>query len=129
MSRFHDLDAELAEEENLDESGEPVIIRLFGQDWEFPVSWPAAVPILLARWMADGREFQNLTGAELLTLVSLMVPDDIMRHWQAKGISVPVLERVVHKLVSEYATGPEGEAEPPETGAAPTPSPSSSTGA
>lgn len=105
--RFYDIDAAVAES-----SAPPVVIRLFGEDWELPSAWPAAVPLLLARWMADGSAAEDLTVAQLLSLVEAMVPTGVVDEWKQRGINVDQLTAVVLTLVAEYRTVEDPDADP-----------------
>lgn len=122
--RFHDIDALLAEQ-----TADTITIRVFGEDWQLPAALPAIIPLLLARWVADGREADDLTNAECLLFAEALVPGEILDEWKRRGLTVDQLDPIISAIVSEIGLASPGEAAPPATGA-PTPAEngSSSTG-
>jgi hypothetical protein len=82
-SRYADFDQAFAEVD-----AKPLVVRLFGRDWELPATISAAAVLKVARWMADGRSDQTLTTAEALDLVADLVPADVLKDWFAKGLQI-----------------------------------------
>lgn len=121
--RYLDFDAAFAEE-----VAEPITVKLFGEEWTLPASMPAAVPLQVSRWMAEGRADSDLTKGELINLAADIVPADILSAWRARGITSDQLGKVIMAIVATYMSGDEaspGEAQGPAAGA---PTPSSGTG-
>lgn len=121
MTTAVEFDAAVAEHE-----ADPVVVRLAGRDWTLPHTWCAAVPLLLARWMIDGREFDDITDTEMWHLAELMAGGDVVAEWRAVGITSVQVAVAVRVLVAAYGQQrPSGEALPPETGAPASCSPAS----
>lgn len=123
MARFHDFDA--ATDERDTEANDPVVVKKFGQRWELPGKMPAAVPLRVARWLADGRSDDDLTEGETLTLAADVIPAEILNAWLAKGLDLEELAEIVGWVVQQYADRDNeaaedapGEATAPTTGAA-----------
>lgn len=117
MTTAVEFDAAVAEHE-----ADPVVVRLAGRDWTLPHTWCAAVPLLLARWMIDGREFDVITDTEMWHLAELMAGPDIVTEWRAVEVTAGQVAMAVRVLVAAYGQQRRtlsGEALPPETGAAP----------
>lgn len=116
MSRFADFDAAFAEAEA---RREPLQVRLFGQTWSLPAAMPAAVPLKVARWKAEGRSEDNLTEAELLDFAGDMIPGQVLDAWFAKGLDIEQLGPIVEWVMAQYMEAmPAGEATAP-AGASP----------
>lgn len=134
--RYRDYDAAFAE---ANREAPPIVIRLFGQDWELPGDLPASVVVRLTRMMADGRSEDELSVAEQMTLAMDVIPAEVLDAWLAKGLDTDQLAVILLDVVSEYGAqlddpssdsdggeGPEGSA--PETGDTPSSNSSSPTG-
>lgn len=114
--RFIDFDAAWAEA-----STDPLRVRLYGQEWELPGVMPAAVPLKIARMMADGREATALTRAETFDLAADIIPRETLDAWTAKGLDVDKLGDVITWVLRMYMgkVDPSGEGPAPEVGAPP----------
>lgn len=111
---FADFDAAWEEEE-----APPVEVKLYGRVWTLPPVMPAAPALLVARWMSEGREQDDLTNAEALVLSSTLIPAEILNQWHAKGITADRLGVVVMWALGVYMDRQRqkdsaGEAEAPE---------------
>lgn len=96
--RFHDFDAAWAEAD-----AETITVRLLGEDWELPAQMPAAFPLTIQRYLAEGRDPNvDLTNGELLGLLRTMVPADIFDAWVGAGLPLSRLGEVITYLMGEY---------------------------
>ncbi len=109
MTRYIDFDAARAERQR-----EPVVVRIFGRDWELPASLPAKVMLDVVAAQAKGvDEMTESQGAEL---VRALVPKDIFDAWLDEGFSVDDLVELVPMLIRIYRGG-SGEEEQGEASA------------
>lgn len=122
-ARFHDFDAATTERDA--GVNDPVVVKKFGQTWELPARMPAAVPLRVARWQAEGRDQDDLTEGETLTLAADIIPGEILNAWLAKGLDLDELGDIVGWVVQQYADRDNeaaedapGEATAPTEGAA-----------
>lgn len=111
--KFMDFDAVFAERRV-----EPIRFRLLERDWELPGAMPAAVPLRIARLVAEGRGTDDLTGAEVLELAADIVPRPVLTEWLNLGLDEERLGEVIVWLVSQYVAasstdGDVGEAQAP----------------
>ena len=113
-ARYVDFDAARAEAQR-----EPVVVKAFGEEWTLGASMPAEIPIMSARWSAQGRD--SLTEGEQLLLVSKLVPEDVLTEWFARGLTVDDLDVMVPAIINAFGAvddaDAEGEALAPEDGA------------
>jgi len=97
-ARFRDFDEAFAES-----SAEPVVVRLFGRDWELPGRLPAAAPLKIVRYMGEGRDGTDLTAAEMVDLAVGMIPQAVLDEWLALGLDIEVqLPAIVEWLLRAY---------------------------
>lgn len=120
--RYADFDAALEET-----TAEPLMVRLYGQDWPLPATMPAAVPLRMARLLADGRDQESLSMAEILAIAGDVFPPETLDAWLAKGIDVDLLGQVVSWVFKQYM-GKALDGDEPDPGEASAPSSSSSGG-
>ncbi len=126
MSKHLDLDAALAEQESADE---PLVVTLFGEDWELSGSVPAAVTLRIASWLEEGLVDENgelvegttLTAGQCLLLLRDMVPRPVLEDWFDQGLGTEAYANVVEHLMLAYREqmtvalgGAEGKARAPK---------------
>lgn len=123
MGKFADFDAQF-------EAQDPLVVKLYGDEWELPSAMPAIVMLKVAKWAATGRQGDTLTSAELLDLAADLIPAPILDEWTGRGLSGSRLAQILTWVMGCYmgSARPESppEAEAPVEGAASTSS--SSTG-
>lgn len=110
MTRYIDFDAARAERQR-----DPVVVRIFGRDWELSSSLPAKVMLDIITAQATGvDEMTESQGAEL---VRALVPNAIFDAWLDEGFSVDDLVELVPMLIRVYRGGSDeddpGEASAP----------------
>lgn len=117
--RYRDYDAAFAE---LNGEAPPIVIHLFGEDWQLPGDPPAAVVVRLARMIEDGRSEEELRDGELMNLAFDAVPREVLEAWLAKGLGTSQLALILEDVINAYGAqlAPQDqapEAPAPETGA------------
>jgi hypothetical protein len=121
MTKFHDFDQAWDEHQAaLGDEPEPIQVKLLGEKWQLPGDMPAAVQIHGARLFGAGE--RSLTMAEIIHFTAMLVPQEILDRWLAKGIGVNKLAWMLMRLLRIYMRtdtsdaeggGGEGEAERP----------------
>ena len=92
-----DFDAALAEKRAARTSNDdaPLVVRLFGDDWELPGTIPAGVTAQFPEWVEAGliddaghlTEGAEVSAIQALQLVRAMVPRDVFEAWCDRGLS------------------------------------------
>lgn len=122
--RFLDWDTARAER-----AREPLIVRLFEQDWSLPADMPAEVMLEIVRLEAEEGPDSEVSDAQVFSALSRVVPADILEEWFARGLGAAELPALLVSILRLYqrpqaAASDEGRAE----GEVPTPASSSSAG-
>jgi hypothetical protein len=120
--KYADFDLALEEA-----NAEPMVIKLYGQEWPLPGVMPAAVPLRMARLLVDGKDQESLTMPELLTIAGDVFPTATLDAWLGKGLDIELLTAIV-KWVFEQYMGVALDDGQPDLGEAQAPSSSSSGG-
>ncbi len=95
--RFVDFDAARAERRR-----EPVVVRLFGRDWELPPALPARVVVDVIRYHRQGRKDTDLTLAEVMSLMGQIVPEATLEQWLAGGLDEDEYGELLAVLMQVY---------------------------
>jgi hypothetical protein len=86
-----------------DERDEPPIkVKVMGSEWELPGVMPAALPLKVARMVADGRSKDDFTVAETLSLAVDIIPKHVLDAWFDLGITVDRLGPIIERLAAMY---------------------------
>lgn len=102
-SRYVDFDAARAEARR-----EPVVVKAFGEEWQLGSSMPAEIPIMSARWTAEGRDV--LTRSDYMLLISKLVPESVLSEWFKRGLTVDDLDDLVPAIIAAFNESEGGEA-------------------
>lgn len=117
-AKFHDFDAAFAEQ-----AQEPLVVRIYGQDWEIPADPPAIAVLRQQRRAAAAMDILN-SGAmenlqpgddvppEILEILGIdmdrqyrdLLGDDNVTAWLERGITDPQL-RGIEQWVTEQRNG------------------------
>lgn len=97
QQRFHDFDAAWTAADK-----GPLIIHLFGQDWELPGGMPAEAATTVANLDSVGRSAKDLSAGEAMGFATSLIPPATLQAWFDKGIGVHQLLEVVGWLVREW---------------------------
>ncbi|MHB9054254.1 MAG: hypothetical protein ACYC5F_09780 [Thermoleophilia bacterium] len=113
--KFIDFDAMWSEKKS-----DPVVVHMFGQDWDLPASLGAGVMVQAVRMMAEAGPEADIDEAQAVAVMMQIVPDDILDAWVEKGLTAEQYTDIIPNLLVLY-TGqqlePEGETPAPEDGA------------
>lgn len=115
--RYLDFDAAIAEVEE-----EPVVVRYRGRDWELYPSLPAKLILRILRLQAQGRTEEDLTHGEMITLLTELVPPDVLDAWLDAGMTMDQMSGLIRRVVAIYNGSDGGD----DSGEAVSPSSSSS---
>jgi hypothetical protein len=114
MGKYIDFDAARAERKK-----EPLIVKLFGKKWELPPSLPADIPVEISRLHASAGPGAEIDNGIILSLMSCVVPNDIMKAWCEAGLDSEDYGSLLIMIIKEYmgTSDSQGEAKAPKKGA------------
>jgi hypothetical protein len=112
VPRFIDFDAARAERQRT-----PVVVRLFGRDWDLHSGLPAKVMLDIVRAQAAG--LVDMPDEQAIDLIEAMVPKDVLDAWLDGGLTVDDLMELVPLIQRAYRESGEPE---DDAGEAATPS-------
>jgi hypothetical protein len=96
-SRFIDFDRARAEAD-----ARPVVVRVFGREWELFTALPAKPVVWLVRLQAEDRDESDLTGTEVLRFMSELVPEEALSAWLDAGITMDELAELLRQVIAAY---------------------------
>lgn len=101
----------------------PVVVRMYGKDWELPAVLPAKVMMEVIRIQAEAGPGHELNEAQLVMMINRIVPEETFAAWMESGLSVDQYGDVIAELFQVYTgqdirADAEGETTAPEDGAA-----------
>ena len=114
-ARYIDFDAARAERKKT-----PLIVKLFGREWELPSSLPADVPLDVARMYEEKGPNAAVSENSLLALMSRAIPEDLFEQWCELGLDAEDYGELLIMIIRVYqgkSDGEQGEAKAPEAGA------------
>ncbi len=100
----------------------PVIVRMYGQDWELPSALPASVMLEANRLRAEEGDEAEVSKAQMEVVLSQIVPEETLKQWFAHGLGVDQYGDIIRSLIELYNSADEddeGEAHAPDDGAPP----------
>lgn len=119
QNKFIDFDEAWKERDD-----SPVVVRMFGQDWELPGSISAKIMLDVIRLQAESGPEAELNEAQLASMLARIVPEEIMNQWLDRGLAVDQYGDAIMRLISLYTgqpletlVGEQGEAPAPNEGA------------
>lgn len=99
----------------------PLIVKMFGKNWELPGQLPAGIMLDIMRLQAESGPDAELSTAKQVSIMSEMVPKKILDKWLDLGLKMDQFGEVIITLAGIYAgRDPEeaqGEAQAPKDGA------------
>lgn len=104
MNRYKDFDRHFEEQ-----GREPVVIRLFGEDWHLPASVPMKPVVMMMRVMEERGQESELTPQESMNFLRDLVGEEVFDAWLERGIDNEQITEILYWALEQYGLNEDGE--------------------